>query len=235
MITGENSIESRYPLTDELSGAIRDALETRRDGILPVSQGGTLHYEVLGEGDECLVLANGLGGRLYTWLPLIEQLAPTMKIITWDYRGLFDSDQASTSSLSVSQHAEDLAEILKAEKITCVHLCGWSMGVQVSLEFSARYPSKVLSLCLINGTYGQVFSTAFQPWLRVPAPTWMLHEIIEGLRAFEGATKLGLRLVKVPVEALWWFRSRAARLPMLTLAARQYCQDLHEQRRVAGK
>jgi pimeloyl-ACP methyl ester carboxylesterase len=38
-----------------------------------------------------LPLANGLGGRLYTWQPLVRRPPDHYRIITWDYRGLFDS------------------------------------------------------------------------------------------------------------------------------------------------
>jgi pimeloyl-ACP methyl ester carboxylesterase len=53
--------------------------------------GVTIAYNVLGEGERTLMLANGLGGRLYAWEPLIRALPPGYKVITWDYRGLFDS------------------------------------------------------------------------------------------------------------------------------------------------
>jgi len=41
-------------------------------------------------------------------------------------------------------------------------------GVQVALEFVLCYPEMVNSLILINGAYGNIFNTAFQPVIRLP-------------------------------------------------------------------
>src|SRR5438132_11986731 len=57
--------------------------------------GVEIYYEVLGSvaaDAPAVVLANGLGGRLYSWEPLVERLAPGRRIITWDYRGLYKSN-----------------------------------------------------------------------------------------------------------------------------------------------
>src|ERR1044071_2895325 len=72
--------------------------------------GTGLSYEVLGEGDKCILLANGLGGRLYSWVPLIDDLWREYRFIIWDYRGLFDSDTPShPNRLAVYNHIEDAA------------------------------------------------------------------------------------------------------------------------------
>ena len=232
--------DSLYPLTEELSQllshTLQDSLQNLQKHRLSQMGLSDLCYEVIGDlslDRPCLVLANGLGGRLYTWLPIIEAVAGQMNIITWDYRGLFDSQGAhNNQELSIVQHAEDLALILHTHQVKQIHLCGWSMGVQVSLEFTARYPDVVQSLTLLNGTYGQVFSTAFQPWLRLPLPTWALHEIVEGLKDWESVTRLGLKGASIPIETLFKLRklllwmSKQKQQPFLMLAARQYCRDL---------
>ncbi|MBZ0253840.1 MAG: alpha/beta hydrolase, partial [Candidatus Methylomirabilis sp.] len=38
---------------------------------------------------------------------------------------------------------------------------GWSMGVQVILEYAGRHPEKVRALVPVNGAYGYIFDTAF--------------------------------------------------------------------------
>ena len=57
------------------------------------------------------------------------------------------------------------------------------MGVQVSLETVLLYPERVNSLILINGGYGQVFTTAFQPIIRVPfvgnISEWLIRMILK--------------------------------------------------------
>ena len=239
-----------YPLTAEidtlLSHALRRALGTRAryrlrmhedEALTPQeSQRADLCYEVIGDLTQprpCLVLANGLGGRIYTWLPIIEALAEEMNIITWDYRGLFDSQgERELCDLSVPRHADDLYRILTYHEIKTCHLVGWSMGVQVSLEFTAHHPEMVQSLSLLNGSYGQVFSTAFQPLFRLPLPTRPLHRIVEGLKRYESVTRLGFRSAGLPLELLLKIQevarivSRREVDPLLMLAAHQYCNDL---------
>lgn len=148
---------------------------TTRDGV-------RVCYQVVGDGEDVMILANGLGGRLYSWEPLLDFFAPKWKIITWDYRGLFDSDTAGTlQRLSIREHAEDANEILLKEGIEKAVFVGWSMGVQVSLETATLFPERVQAMVLLNGTYGHVLQTAFQPFFRVPWLNGALHETIDFL------------------------------------------------------
>ena len=66
------------------------------------------------------------------------------------------------------------------------------MGVQVSLEFAANFPERVGGLVLLNGTYGQVMSTGFQPLVSIPFLPKRLHaafeaELLEFLRSRHGS------------------------------------------------
>jgi pimeloyl-ACP methyl ester carboxylesterase len=176
-----------------------------------VAKDGTgIAYETLGEGTRAIVLANGLGGRLYAWTPAIDAFWRSYKIITWDYRGLFDSDAPrSRRRLGVVDHAEDILTILDTEHIDRAVFVGWSMGVQVSLDVAATAEERVAGLVLINGTYGHAFSTGFQPLVSIPFLPKRMHAVLEWLqdhrevagllagttRFAELPTSLGLRLM----------------------------------------
>jgi pimeloyl-ACP methyl ester carboxylesterase len=84
--------------------------------------------------------------------------------------------------LSVRDHAEDALRILDAEGVDRAVWVGWSMGVQVSLEAAAIDPKRFAGLVLMNGTYGHVFSSGFQPWFRLPLLPRYMHEITEWVR-----------------------------------------------------
>lgn len=147
------------------------------------SDGTVIAYEVVGEGAKTILLANGLGGRLYVWEPLVERLWRDYKIITWDYRGLFESESpASRRRLALTQHAEDAIAILREERVERAVLCGWSMGVQVSLDVAATRPEMVAGLVLINGTYGHALSTFAQPLFSAPISSKPLHWVLEWLQ-----------------------------------------------------
>lgn len=206
-----------------------DVLSDVRTAELVASDGVRIGYEVVGTEGPVIVLANGLGGRLYAWLPLLEALRGRYRFITWDYRGLFESEsELSGAELGIRRHADDLREILQAEGVQSAHVCGWSMGVQVALEFSVRYPGDVTSLILINGTYGQVFSTAFQPLFQIPVPHTRLHSVVElGVR-FPKLVRGGMRATLGVVHALFRARAAAGRAthPLMALGLRQYLSDL---------
>ncbi|MBX3472350.1 MAG: alpha/beta fold hydrolase [Planctomycetes bacterium] len=191
-----------------------------------------LHYEVLGAASPSapvLVLANGLGGRLYAWEPLVERFSRTHRIITWDYRGLFRSGTPPrTKQLAVVHHAQDALRVLDQEGVARATFVGWSMGVQVSLEAALEHPDRVQRLVLLNGSYGHIFQTGLQPLVRLPFFHRLLHATVEQLVASPGAADLIGRLLRnelhvrgtgLVLAALWGN-------PKLVDMYRQYLEDV---------
>lgn len=163
-------------------------IETKK---IKTSDDVSITYMSLGKGTERVVaFANGLGGRLYSFEPIVNALAPTHRIITWDYRGLFESGSPKKiRNLSIPNHARDLKAIMEAEGIEKVSLVGWSMGVQVGLEFAILYPENLDRMVLINGTYGRALMTGFQPIVRIPGFDLLLHRLIDTLREHPGLAR----------------------------------------------
>jgi pimeloyl-ACP methyl ester carboxylesterase len=122
-----------------------------------------LHYLVTGTGQESIVIANGLGVAWSFWQHFIEYFQDRYTIVTWDYRGLYRSSRPSASDrLSVAWHARDLKRIMAAEGLDRAICLGWSMGVQVVLEFYRLFPQCVQGLITVNGAFGSPFDHAFQ-------------------------------------------------------------------------
>ena len=144
-----------------------------------------LRYQAFGRRDAAapvILLANGLGGRIYAWEHLLRRFEASHRILTWDYRGLFGSTRPSRPrGLAIGEHARDAVALLDHEQVERATLVGWSMGVQVSLETALAFPDRVRALGLLNGTYGQVFQTGMQPVCRVPGIPGILHGIVERL------------------------------------------------------
>ena len=64
--------------------------QTERKQIRGFRESDTLiSYQKLGNGPRTMMLACGLGGRLYIWEPILERFSGSWTFITWDYRGLF--------------------------------------------------------------------------------------------------------------------------------------------------
>ncbi len=174
-----------------MSESWKHTLERKR---LRSRDGTELSYETLGQGEQTLLLCNGLGGRLYAWGPLLDHYAERFRLITWDYRGLFDSGAPPTRrKLSIAHHSEDALAILDAEGVSRASLVGWSMGVQVSLDVAATHPERVDRLVLINGTYGHALSTGFQPLLSLP---WLPKKVHWGIERLHGRPRLRELLAK---------------------------------------
>jgi len=118
-------------------------------------------YQVVGQGKKTIVLCNGLGGSAIAWKPLYDHFGKEYRFIMWDYRGLFHSDPpADLSHMTIEHHTTDLECILKKEKVSKAIVGGWSMGVQVCLEYYRHNPKLYKGMLLINGTYGYPFDTA---------------------------------------------------------------------------
>ncbi|MFB6345772.1 MAG: alpha/beta fold hydrolase [bacterium] len=142
-----------------------------------------LYYEIVGDGDATMVLANGLGARLYSWGPVLRHFKDEFQFLIWDYRGLFESGaEGEIRRLNIMEHAEDLNELLETEGVDSAVVTGWSMGVQVGLEFASLYPESVEGLVLLNGSFGHIFYSGFQPLLPIPYMHGFLHKLVEWAR-----------------------------------------------------
>jgi len=124
--------------------------------------GTEIAYYIGGSGARPFVVAPGLGTPFITWKYLIEELGDEYRIVTWDPRGTYRSATPSdTGHLRLEDHIGDMVSICEAEGLTSFPLGGWSMGVQICLEYNHRFPKSTMALVLIGGAYQHVLSTAF--------------------------------------------------------------------------
>jgi 3-oxoadipate enol-lactonase len=215
-----NTVSTAHQFAPDIGAALD--LDGVPKKTLDCDDGVCVAYWVVGDGPRTLLLANGLGGRLYAWEPLIRALYPQYRFITWDYRGLFESTSpARRRHMSIVHHAEDARAILDAEGIDRAVLCGWSMGVQVCLELATLHPERVDGLVLLNGTYGHAFSSGFQPLFPLPFVGRWGHRAIEFLVEHPELTdRIGAayKAMMTPTLALFWLISQtpmARTRPML--------------------
>lgn len=129
-----------------------------------------LFYEVQGEG-EPLLLIYGLAGRGNGWKLQIEALSPHFRVITFDNRGVGETDQPD-EQYSLAQMADDAAGLLDALGIQSAFVFGISMGGMIAQEFVLRHPQKVRKLAL-GCTHCGIKQC-------VPSPAWVT-EIFKSL------------------------------------------------------
>lgn len=108
--------------------------------------GINLFYEIHGEG-ESLLLIYGLAGRGNGWKFQVEALSQRFRVITFDNRGVGDTDQPD-EPYSIAQMADDAAGLLDSLGIETAYVFGISMGGMIAQEFALRHPHRVKKLAL---------------------------------------------------------------------------------------
>lgn len=116
--------------------------------------GTDLAVQVAGEGP-LVVLANGLGGTWRAWAPFLARFGTDHRIASWDYRGLYRSGPpAEPDAVRLTDHSRDLAAVLDWLGGEPVVVIGWSMGVQLGVQFALDQPDRVTGLVLVSGSPG---------------------------------------------------------------------------------
>jgi pimeloyl-ACP methyl ester carboxylesterase len=142
--------------------------------------GTRIAYYVAGRGRRTMVLAPGLGGHITCWKYVLEGFQGVYRMITWDPRGTYGSERPrQTARMGLEDHVLDFEAIRKEEGLDSFVLAGWSMGVQIALEHTHRFPDSVRALALINGSYGHILDTALGGF---PGTGEMLAGALKALR-----------------------------------------------------
>ena len=106
-----------------------------------------MHYEESGEG-AALLLINGLSAPAANFLPQVKELAPHFQVITFDNRGVGETDLPPEPIYTTAQMADDAAALLRHLRIRRAHVLGTSMGGTIAQELVLRHPRLVRALVL---------------------------------------------------------------------------------------
>jgi 3-oxoadipate enol-lactonase len=107
-----------------------------------------VHYEVYGAGDPVLLI-NGLGGPAVSWLYQVRDLSRRYRVVTFDNRGVGETDLPEEAAYPTGQLAEDARALLDHLAIERAHVVGASMGGTIAMELAIRHPRRVRSLGLL--------------------------------------------------------------------------------------
>jgi pimeloyl-ACP methyl ester carboxylesterase len=121
-------------------------------------------YREAGRGRP-LVLIAGFSLTAAEWDPdLITRLAANRRVIVFDNRGVATST-GSVRRLSITQMANDTANLIRALKLKRPDVLGWSMGGYIAQELALRHPRSLRRLMLAGTDPGG--TQAVQPSRRV--------------------------------------------------------------------
>jgi pimeloyl-ACP methyl ester carboxylesterase len=124
-----------------------------------------IYYETHGAGTP-LLLISGLAARGQAFFKQVPALAEQFRVITFDNRGVGESDQPLTA-YSLAQMADDAAGLLDKLAIPAAHVFGISMGGMIAQELALRHPQCVRKLAL-GCTHCGIKNCA-------PAPAWAME------------------------------------------------------------
>jgi 3-oxoadipate enol-lactonase len=109
--------------------------------------GVRFHFDTYGEGDPVLLIS-GLSAPSVNWLYQVKAFSPHYRVITFDNRGVGETDMPEAASYPTSQMADDAAAVLEHLDIRRAHVVGHSMGGTIAMELAIRHPKRVRSLSL---------------------------------------------------------------------------------------
>lgn len=127
--------------------------------------GCELAWELAGEGDETVVLLNGIGMSIGAWRPIAAMLGKGRRVLLNDLRGQLMSGRPE-GPYSFELHASDLAGLLRGLGLGSVHVVGTSYGSEVGLVFARLYPEMTRSLVIVDG------ASEVRPLLRAAVLAW---------------------------------------------------------------
>ena len=124
-----------------------------------------IDYRIDGEGDETLVLVNGLADAKESWAGQWPALASRYRVVSYDNRGV-GGTTVTPGPYTTAQMADDLHGLVDALGIDRFHLLGTSMGGMIAQEYAIAHADRLRSVALCN-TYawaGPYCLRMFQLW-----------------------------------------------------------------------
>jgi 3-oxoadipate enol-lactonase len=174
-----------------------------------------LHYHLDGQGDETIVLINGLADDVESWFAQTDTfLSAGYRVLRIDNRGIGASSKPAGpySSRMLADDAKALVDLLG---VTDFHLMGVSMGGMIAQEYALAYPGDLRS-ATFGCTYaapGPFCSRMFAMWadmapvLGVPfvmrdVTLWAFTQpFFEGRPGDLGEFETAMRYMDQPVHA----------------------------------
>jgi pimeloyl-ACP methyl ester carboxylesterase len=151
-------------------------------------------HEATGDGPP-LLLIQGLGYPRWGWEPIVGPLSRPYRVITFDNRGIGDSD-APPGPYDTAMMAADAVAVLDAAGVPRAHVMGASLGGMIAQRLVLDHPERVDRLVLACTTPG---GRAAYP---LPAATLALIREASGLPPREAVRRFTANALAQPPPGL---------------------------------
>ena len=149
------------------------------------SDGTVIRYSSRGQGIP-IITANGVANTSTFWHYFEDHFSKFARVICWDYRGHGRSDvPRDLDTFTIPYFAEDLLTVMDHAGLDNAILVGFSMGVQVILEFYRDNPERVSALIPVNGPCADPFEAFGSSEAFKKAYTAVLNHYVEHPRLLE--------------------------------------------------
>jgi len=118
-----------------------------------------------GKGEYTLILIHGLASNAGFWRYNIPELSKHFRVVAIDLPG-YGKSQKGNYSYSLSFYAETIKNLIDELNLKNVVLAGHSMGGQISIIFTLKYPDKLSKLILAAPAGFEEFQRGEGDWLR---------------------------------------------------------------------
>jgi pimeloyl-ACP methyl ester carboxylesterase len=125
----------------------------------------TIAYIDEGTGDNTIIFIHGLGSYLRAWDKNIPELSKKYRCIAIDLPG-YGKSSKEIHPASMEFYADVVAEFINKLKLKNVTLAGHSMGGQISMVFSLKYPEMLKNLILVDPAGFEAFNEGEKQWFR---------------------------------------------------------------------
>jgi 3-oxoadipate enol-lactonase len=131
-----------------------------------------INYQLEGDGDETIVLINGLADDLETWVLQIDDLVGAgYRVLRFDNRGV-GKTSAPPGPYTSRMLADDAKGLVDQLGLSNFHLMGVSMGGMIAQEYALAYQDdlKSLTLACTYAAPGPFCSRMFSMWADMARP-----------------------------------------------------------------
>ena len=144
----------------------------------------SIHYEVIGNGDEVIVMHHGNGNCIDDWhtLGFVEALQDNFKLVLIDSRGYGKSSRPhDPREYSLRSRVDDTIAVMDRESIRQAHCFGASVGAATCLLLAKYYPHRFKSYIFAT-PYFTLFGEAIKSALANGAESYVakLEQLIGG-------------------------------------------------------